>query len=205
METTDFVKVIRNMRMIVIVTIITAFIACTIFALLYVRVSSDNSEKIYVVTDAGSFMAKRNEYGLRYDYEVKNHIRMFFQNLLEADQNTYTQNLEKALNLIDNVSGKRVYDQMQTSGFYDIYKKENAHTRVLVDDIQIKMDSRPIKAKILLRQQVYWAGYTKEVNYGAVIEVIEDNRSEKNPFGLLITSLDFVNYNPETTTKDSIQ
>lgn len=205
METTDFVKVIRNMRMIVIVTIITAFIACTIFALLYVRVSSDNSEKIYVVTDAGSFMAKRNEYGLRYDYEVKNHIRMFFQNLLEADQNTYTQNLEKALNLIDNVSGKRVYDQMQTSGFYDIYKKENAHTRVLVDDIQIKMDSRPIKAKILLRQQVYWAGYTKDVNYGAVLEIIEDNRSEKNPFGLLITSLDFINYNPETTTKDSIQ
>jgi hypothetical protein len=205
METTDFVKVIRNMRMIVIVTVVSAFIACTVFAFLYVKLSSDNSDKIYVVTDAGSFMAKRNEYALRYDYEVKNHVRLFFQNLFEADQYTYTQNLESALNLIDNVSGRKVYDQMQRSGFYDIYKKENAHTKILVDEIKVNMDSRPIKAKILLRQQVYWAGYTKEVNYGAIMDVVEDNRSEKNPFGLMITSLNFINYAPETTPKDSIQ
>ena len=83
-----------------------------------------------------------------------------------------------------------------------MYKRENAHTNVTVDSILVKMDVRPYKVKIFLRQTIYWAGYSKSVPYGAIMEVVEDNRSEKNPFGMLITNLNFIEYNikSETTT-----
>lgn len=205
METTDFLKAIRSMRIIVVVTIVAAFTTCLVFALLFFKTTKDKGDNIYVSTQAGTFLAKRNEYGQRYDFEVNNHVRVFFQNLLEGDQFTFTKNVESALCLIDNVNGKKLYEQLQKGGFYDLYKKENAHTAIAVDSIKVKMSESPYKAKIWLKQSVYWAGYSKAVPYCAIMDIVEDNRSEKNPFGLMITNLAFVEYNIQTTSKDSLR
>lgn len=208
METTDFLKAIRSMRTITITVIICAFFACIIFAFLYVRVANESDKNIYVVSDVGTFMAKRNDYAIRQDFEVKNHVRLFFQNLLEGDQFTFNDNVESALCLIDNINGKKIYDQLQKGGFYEMYRKENAHTKVTVDSIRVKMDERPYKSKIWLKQTVYWAGYSKSVPYSALMEIVEDNRSEKNPFGLLITNFYFLEYQIQDDTKtpkDTIQ
>lgn len=208
METTDFLKTIRNMKTIVLATIVSAFIACLVFAFLFVKMSNDKGERIYVVSDAGTFLAKRNDYGLRYDFEIKNHVRIFFQNLLEGDQYTFSKNVESALCLIDNVNGQKIYDQLQKGGFYELYKRENAHTKVTVDSIKVDMSDKPYKAKIWLKQSIYWSGYSKDVPYAAVMQIVEDNRSERNPFGLLISEFYFIEYNINTnvrTPRDSIR
>lgn len=206
METTDFVKTIRNMRIIVVTTTLVSGLGMMFCIGLIVKVQSDNDKNIYVATQAGTFLAKRNEYGTRYDFELKNHVRVFFQNLLEGDQFTFTKNVEVALCLIDNVNGKKLYDQLQKGGFYDLYKRDNAHTTISVDSIKVKMDEIPYKAKIWLKQSVYWAGYSKAVPYCAVMDIVEDNHSEKNPFGLMITNLGFVEYNAALPApNDSIQ
>jgi hypothetical protein len=206
METTDFLKTIRSMRTIATVTIGGAFITCSVFAFLLVKATSDNGKNIYVATEAGTFLAKRNDYGLRYDFELKNHVRIFFQNLLEGDQFTFTKNVDAALCLIDNVNGKKIYDQLQKGGFYELYKRDNAHTAITIDSLKVKMTEIPYKAKIWLKQSVYWAGYSKAVPYCAIMEIHEDNRSEKNPFGLMITSLVFVEYSAaQPARKDSLK
>ncbi|MBN8702751.1 MAG: hypothetical protein J0M08_06785 [Bacteroidetes bacterium] len=207
METTDFLKTIKTMKNIVVITIALAFITCLVFAGLYIKATSENGEKIYVVSDAGTFLAKRNELGMRYDFEIKNHVRLFMQDLLEGDQYTYTQNMNQALSLIDNENGKRIYDQMQRGGFYDLYKRENAHTKVTFDSIRVDMSARPYKVKAYLKQGIYWAGYSKDIPYGAIMEIVEDSRSEKNPFGLLITNFNFIEYAVSSsirTPQDSI-
>src|ERR1035437_2345372 len=206
METTDFLKAIRSMRIIVVVTILAAYFTCLIFAFLFAKAENDNEKNVYVATQVGTFLAKRNDYGLRYDFELKNHVRIFFQNLLEGDQFTFTKNVDAALCLIDNVNGKKIYDQLQKGGFYELYKRDNAHTAIAVDSLKVKMNETPYKAKIWLKQSVYWAGYCKAVPYCAVMDIVEDNRSEKNPFGLMITNLAFVEYNiAETTRKDTLK
>lgn len=207
METTDFLKTIRNMRTIVVAIIISFALVMLVFAFLFVKMSDDNGKNIYVVTDAGTFLAKRNDYGLRYDFEIKNHVRIFFQNLLEGDQYTFAKNIESALCLIDNMNGQKIYDQLQKGGFYELYKRENAHTKVTVDSIKLNMNEKPYKVKIWLKQAVYWSGYSKDIPYAAVMEVVEDNRSEKNPFGLLISDFFFIEYKLNDnirTPKDSI-
>jgi hypothetical protein len=208
METTDFLKTIRNMRTIVVATIISCTVVMLVLIVMLVKASNDNGKNIYVVTDAGTFLAKRNDYGLRHDFEIKNHVRLFFQNLLEGDQYTFTKNVESALCLIDNVNGAKIYDQLQKGGFYELYKRENAHTKVTIDSIKLNMNEKPYKVKIWLRQSIYWSGYSKDIPYGAVMEVVEDNRSEKNPFGLLISNFYFIEYRISTdirTPKDSIR
>lgn len=196
------------MRTIVLAIIVSSALIILVFGFLLMKMSNDNGRNVYVVSDAGTFLAKRNDYGLRYDFEIKNHVRIFFQNLLEGDQYTFTKNIESALCLIDNVNGQKIYDQLQKGGFYELYKKENAHTKVIVDSIKVNMNEKPYKAKIWLKQVVYWSGYSKDVPYGAVMEIVEDNRSEKNPFGLLISNFYFIEYNTKSTIrtpKDSLR
>lgn len=206
METTDFLKAIRSMRIIVVATIVVSFLGWMVCIGLFLKAENDNGKNIYVSTQAGTFLAKRNDYGARYDFELKNHVRVFFQNLLEGDQFTFTKNVDAALCLIDNVNGKKLYDQLQKGGFYDLYKKDNAHTAISVDSIKVKMDEIPYRVKIWLKQSVYWAGYSKAVPYCAVMDIVEDNRSEKNPFGLMITNLGFVEYNIGlSASKDSLR
>lgn len=127
---------------------------------------------------------------------------------LQGDQYTFSKNVESALCLIDNVNGQKIYDQLQKGGFYELYKKENAHTKVTVDSIKVDMNVKPYKAKIWLKQAIYWSGYSKDVPYAAVMQIVEDNRSERNPLGLLISEFYFIEYNINTsirTPKDSIQ
>lgn len=206
METTDYLKAVRSMRIIVVTNTIVSGILCAFCIGLLVKTQSDNDKNIYVATEAGTFLAKRNDYAIRQDFELKNHVRVFFQNLLEGDQFTFTKNVDAALCLIDNVNGKRLYDQLQKGGFYDLYKRDNAHTTISVDSIKVKMDQIPYKTKIWLKQSVYWAGYSKAVPYCAVMDIVEDNRSEKNPFGLMITNLGFVEYNAGLpTSQDSLR
>jgi hypothetical protein len=207
METVDYLKTIKTMRSIVLFTISISVVASLCFAALYIKATSNNEKNVYVATDAGTFLAKRNDYGMRYDFEIKNHVRLFFQDILEGDQNTYTKNVENGLNLIDNPNGKKIYELLQTGGFYELYKRENAHTKVVVDSIKVRMDKRPYSAKIWLQQNVYWAGYSKPIPYCAIMELVEDNRSEKNPFGLLITNFSFVEYKiaaPITMPNDTL-
>jgi hypothetical protein len=207
MDTTDFIKTIRNMRIIVVATVICCFVLILIFALLLVKFSNNNGKNIYVVTEVGTFLARRSDYAIHRDYEVKNHVKIFFQNLLEGDQYTFSKNIESALCLIDNVSGQKIYDELQKGGFYELYKRENAHTKVIVDSIKVDMNQRPYKAKIWLKQIIYWSGYSKDIPYAAVMDVVEDNRSEKNPFGLLISNFYFIEYKASSgirTPKDSL-
>ncbi len=208
METTDFLKTVNNMRRIVVATIACFTVVVIIFGFMLLKVSNDNERNVYVVSDAGTFLAKRNDYGLRYDFEIKNHVRIFFQNLFEGDQFTFTKNIESALCLIDNASGQKLYEQVQKGGLYDLYKRDNAHSRVTVDSIKVDMDVKPYKARIWLKQAIYWAGYSREVPYAAEMDVVEDNRSEKNPFGMLITNFFFIKTNLQMKTRspnDSIR
>ena len=42
-------------------------------------------EKIYVMTDMGTFMVSRNQLNIRQSWEIKNHSKIVLQNLFEND------------------------------------------------------------------------------------------------------------------------
>ena len=183
----------RQMRVITIVAVVCSFISCIIFGLLYVKAVNNTEKEIYVVSDAGDFMAKRNDLGIRQDFEVKNHIRLFLQDFYENDQYTFNKNIDAALNLIDRKDGNRIYSGFNAKA-YNVYVQNNAHSKVVVDSIKVDMNVRPYRAKVWFQIVLHYGGNTQPIYNCAITEIIDNPRSEKNPFGLLLQNFNFIEY-----------
>ena len=154
-------------------------------------------EKIYVMTDMGTFMVSRNQLNIRQSWEIKNHSKIVLQNLFENDVYTYRNNLENGLQLMDNQIGLKVRDMMDKSGLYELLRKENAYTKIIFDSIVLTKGSQPYQIRAYFKQMVMWRGLNQLIPYGVILSVTEDSRSSKNPYGLLVHALDLFKYSPD--------
>jgi hypothetical protein len=203
-KTTDFLATIKQMKTILVTTIICAFTACSIFGILFIKTAKNNEKEIYVVSDAGTFMAKRNDYGVRYEFEIKNHIRTFLQLFYENDQHSFNKNVDAALNLIDKEDGRKIYKGFNEKA-YDFYVQNNAYSKVIIDSMRISMAVRPYVAKVYFKIVLYYAGNSKPMYDAAVMSISENVRSEKNPFGLMIQNFRFIKYEIDADRSSTIQ
>ena len=178
----------------IVVLCLTAIEVATLLLWWSERLKRD--DKIYVATDAGTFLVNRNQMNLRQVWEIKNHTKIAIQDLFENDLYTYRMNLETALNLMDNPMGIKVKDMMDKSGLYDLLRKENAYTKVIFDSIIVIKATQPYELRAYFKQLVMWRGLNQVIPYGVVLTATEDARSGKNPYGLLINHLDLVKYEP---------
>lgn len=192
-QTSDFIKVISKVKSLAIVVVIMAFLFSGTICVLYVRLVSNKEKEIYVVHDAGTFMAKRNDYGIRYDFEIKNHIRSFLQMFYENDQHTFSKNIDASLNLIDKNDGRRIYKGFNEKA-YDFYVQNNAYSKVIIDSLRVNADVRPYTAKVWFKIILYYAGNSKPMYNAASMRISENVRSEKNPFGLMLQDFQFIEY-----------
>lgn len=203
METTSFLKQIKYMKNITVAAIVVSALVSILFTFLYVGEKTNKEESIYIVTDAGTFLVKRNEYNLRQKFEVENQVRDFVQLFFENDQYSFKSNVNNALNLIDEANGKYMYDTYRN--IYDLYVQSNAHSKVVIDSIKVNMNftkggenqnERKYQVKLYLQNTIYYSDESTIVPLAFVFQVSEHNRSEKNPFGLLITGIKGLQYNP---------
>lgn len=203
-KTTDFLATIRYFKTIVIVTISGSLLVCLVFAILFFKEKNNHEKEIFVVSDAGTFMAKRNDYGLRYEYEISNHIRTFLQLFYENDQHSFTRNITVALNLIDKEDEERIYKGFNEKA-YDFYVQNNAYSKVIIDSMRIAMDVRPYVAKVYFKIVLYYAGNSKPMYDAAIMSVSENVRSANNPFGLMIQNFRFIKYEIGANRSESIR
>lgn len=195
MESTEFAKTINGYRNVLIVTICTSTILLIGLGYLYLTETKKHEDKIYVIADNGRFMANQTTSDILYDFDMKNHLKVFCQNMFAYDQYNYNTNIETGLNLIDVLGGKRIYNDIKTSGVYENLKKYNARTKINIDSIKIDMTSRPVGAIVYLTQTVIYSDQSAKLPIAAKMSLVSANRSEKNPFGMLITNFDYIPYN----------
>ena len=203
-KTTDFLATIRNMRIITVTTVISCGIVVSLFSLLFFKEKNNHDKEIFVVSDAGTFMARRNDIGLRYEFEISNHIRTFLQLFYENDQHSFSKNVDAALNLIDKEDGRKIYKGFNEKA-YDFYVQNNAYSKVIIDSMRVSMVSRPYVAKVYFKIVLYYAGNSKPMYDAAIMSVSENVRSEKNPFGLMIQNFRFIKYEIESDRSIAIQ
>lgn len=195
MESTEFAKTINGYRNVLIVTIFTSTILLIGLGYLYLTETKKHEDKIYVIADNGRFMANQTTSDILYDFDMKNHLKVFCQNMFAYDQYNYNTNIETGLNLIDVLGGKRIYNDIKTSGVYENLKKYNARTKINIDSIKIDMTARPVGAVVYLTQTVIYSDQSAKLPIAAKMSLVSANRSEKNPFGMLITNFDYIPYN----------
>lgn len=154
-------------------------------------------QRVYVVGSQGTQAAMAAAPEEHTDFERRNLVRSFAQYMFAHDQYTFKDNLNAALPLIDEMGGRRIYEGFKKGDVLGNYVKFGARTTITIDSIVIDSRTRPSSGRLYLRQIAFVGDrQSQSVPMGCSFRFAETHRSNKNPFGLLLSSFDYFLYNP---------
>lgn len=180
--------------------IFSSIIVCLCGIIVYL-INEKNKQSVYVIADNGRFTAKPTSDNKLFQHDIKNHTKLFVKSFFEYDKYTFTQNIESALGLVDESTGKMIYKSLKDAGIYETLKEKKVRTAVRIDTLLVDMSQKPVKVKVLFRQYVYINDVVQENPVGALFDLVPFSRSEGNPFGQLIVNFKYINYTPTAQTR----
>lgn len=144
-------------------------------------------DRIYVLADGKALEAFTSVRGDNIPVEAKDHVarfhRLFFG--LDPDERLIREHIGDALYLADE-SAKRIYDDLQESGFYLNMVSGNVSQKVEIDSITIDMEQLPIRFRFVGKQIITRSTSITVRSLVTRGELRIISRSENNPHGLLI-------------------
>lgn len=194
----DLTQTYSTMRLITLSSMLVAAISVLAAAGLAAHAYGSVGQRIYVVGQSGtSQMAMADSPENHTAYEMRNLVRSFALNMYGHDQYTYKTNLNAALPLIDDVGGRRIYNDFKRQDVLGTYTKFGARTTVAVDSIILDTKELPVRGKLFMRQTGFLGDrQSKSQPMGVAFELTNTYRSERNPFGMIMTRFDYFPYNP---------
>lgn len=172
--------------------------------LLVYRAYENSGRRVYVVGQTGSVAALSAPTTETHTaYEARNLVRNFMLTMFGHDQYTYKANLDAALPLIEGRGGRRIYDGFTRGQVLQNYERYAARNVVTVDSVSIDMNHRPWSGRVYIKQRIFIGGEQKEpLPLAAKFNLTETNRSDANPYGMLITNFDYIPYNPQVSREE---
>ena len=196
-KTSEIAEIVDKQRNVTIITNVLWLVAVIAIVILFVRERKLTKEMpVYVISDNGRFIAKPTSGDQIYEFDVRNDVKVFISNFYEYDKNDFNDKVEFALNMVDNASGKEIYASVKKAKIYDALRDRNARTKVEYDSIKVDMNRRPIHVKAFFKQNIYVSDIKMTNPVAADFDIIPFNRSEKNPFGLIISNFTYIPYTP---------
>lgn len=185
-----------NIQLITFGSIVLLLVGIIIFLII------DRSKKdVFVIADNGRFTAKPTVDNKLFQHDIKNHTKLFISSFFEYDKYTFSENIESALGLVDESTGKMIYKSLKDAGIYETLKEKKVRTSAKIDTLLVDMTQKPVKVKVLFRQYVYINDVVQENPVGAIFDLVPFSRSEGNPFGQLIVNFKYISYTPAGPTK----
>lgn len=168
------------------------------------RISEKAGQRVYVVSPTGSVAAlSQPTTETHTPYEARNLVRNFMLTMFGHDQYTFKSNLDAALPLIEGRGGRRIYDGFVRGQVLQNYERYAARNAVTVDSVLVDMTHRPWSGSVYIKQRIFIGGEQKEpLPLAAKFNLEETNRSDANPYGLLITNFDYIAYQPSLTREE---
>lgn len=200
----DLQQTYSTMRLITIGSLLVAAISVLAAVGMGVHAYGSVGKKVYVVGLSGtSQMALADSPENHTPYEMRNLVRMFALNMYGHDQYTYKTNLNTALPLIDDIGGRRIYTDFKRQDVQGTYVKFGARTTVTVDSIVLDTKELPVRGKLYMRQTGFLGDrQSKSQPMGCSFELTNTYRSERNPFGMMLTHFDYFPYAPGVSTTE---
>jgi hypothetical protein len=168
------------------------------------RISEKAGQRVYVVSPTGSVAAlSQPTTETHTPYEARNLVRNFMLTMFGHDQYTFKSNLDAALPLIEGRGGRRIYDGFVRGQVLQNYERYAARNAVTVDSVLVDMSHRPWSGSVYIKQRIFIGGEQKEpLPLAAKFNLEETNRSDANPYGLLITNFDYIPYQPALSREE---
>lgn len=194
MNSGEFQDIIKSSRKILNNTIIASFIVIGGLVAFLIYTMKKQETKVYVIADNGRFTANLTESDVIYDFDLRNHVKLFLYNMYSFDQYNYNEHVETGLNLIDTYNGKRIFNDMDKGGIYELMKKQDVRVKVVIDSIVVNNKIRPFSGRAYFRQRLMYSDQMKDIPLALKFDLVPVSRSDKNPFGFIIANLDYIDY-----------
>lgn len=199
----DYNKAFKTMKVITMTSLLGFITATVIYYFQYKQLVDTQKDQVYVVTDNGTLTAYLTQERDVTPFEAKYLSEIFIRSMFAHDAETYEQHLDDALHLIDEPSGLMVVEQFDKGKVKDNYIRWGSRTEVIIDSVNILSNGLPAQARAYFKQRHYIGSELKtELAIALKYNIVKTYRSEHNPFGLQIASLDFVPYQLSQTNDE---
>ncbi|MGF7083015.1 hypothetical protein [Mucilaginibacter sp. UYCu711] len=201
-----FSKTFDIMKGICILAIVTLFLSNAGWLWAYVRLNKEVGKKVFVVTDSGTIWATEKDNDNTFNqYESRNFVKVFCNLMFAHDATTYNQHLNAALPLIHRDFGSAIKADYDNNHLYQQYVNYDASNTVQIDSIVVLQDTRPQRGAVFMRLITHYGdkSISNPLAYKFTLDRVQ--RSDLNPYGLFITSLSRIVYNPADVKQDENQ
>ncbi|MBA9079122.1 conjugal transfer protein TraK [Rufibacter sp. LB8] len=169
----------------------------------FYKVTQDAGRRVYVVTNSGSAAALAVEEDTHTPFEARNMVKGFMKTMFGHDQYTFKQNLDAALPLIEGAGGRRIFENFNRGQVLQNYQRYSARSVLDVDSIYLDMKTRPYSGRVYTKQRIFIGDQQRQsLPMAAKFNLVETDRSDENPYGLLITNFDYIAYNPPVSREE---
>lgn len=186
--TRDIEKSFSRMRSLTIVSVLASFISAMVLGGMAFHYAEQQRKKIYVLDQGKSLLlALQTDAIMNKDIEIRDHVTRFHELMftLSPQKRTITENLDRAFNLAD----RSAYDYSQDlaeKGYYARLVSANISQQMIVDSVVFQSSAYPYQVKTFARQYIVRESTISEYSFVSSCQLIEANRSDVNPHGLLI-------------------
>lgn len=173
-------------------------------ALVY-RAYEGAGQRVYMVTQSGSVAAlAAGNSNAHTVFEARNLVSSFMKTMFGHDQYTFKSNLDAAIPWIDTRGSNRIYEGFRKGQVLENYVRYQARNEVDVDSVIVDMEHRPWSGKVYVKQRIFIGGeQQKPFPLAAKFNLVETNRSDANPFGMMITDFDYIAYDPAISRQEA--
>lgn len=193
----------NNMRRFALVSILGMVVVAVAALVLLYRAYEKSGQRVYVASPSGSFAALSSTAPTPTVFEARNLVKQFMTTMFGHDQYTFKSNLDAALPLIEGRGGRRIYEGFTQGQVLQNYERYAARNVVTVDSVQVDLSRRPWTGRAYIQQRIFVGGEQKApLPLGAKFNLVETNRSDANPYGLLITNFDYIPYSPAVSRQE---
>jgi len=155
-------------------------------------------DNVYILSSDNTFLAQRVDGSMaRSSYEIIAFAKVFLEKAFAHNEYSFESNLSEVTELMDQESARFFLSKMDES-IEALYKERNAISTVSLKDIEVNTTTHPYEVLLYYTTTLQFAslGETiyddREVEGGIYFQVKPLSRSQKNPFGMQIRNIKFL-------------
>ena len=155
-------------------------------------------DNVYILAPDHTLAAKRTDGSLaRSQYEIMAFAKMFLEKAFAHNEYSWEENLAEVSDLMDKESAHLFLAKMDEN-IEALYKERNAISTVTLKDIEINTETQPYEVLLYYTTRLNFAALgdvvyeDAEVEGGIYFQIKPLSRSYKNPYGMQIKKLKFL-------------
>ena len=193
-QANNVTTLIKSLKVICLGLIVALAMSNVLWLYAYLKESSQNAERVYMVADNGTNAAISAGQVQPTQYEARNLVRSFLDLMFQHDANTFRERVNHGMKLVDHNDGRAIYETFKRGRVLENYHRYNSHTNWTCDSVRVDMSVEPYQGFVWGAQQVVYDNQIAVQPVAARFTLSRRLRSDINPYGLLIDTFSFIEY-----------